>query len=474
MSNSTPTSEVRKIQSILKEDLYIPFYQRPYRWEEKHVFQLLDDIDYFRKHNRDVAYRIGTIVLHKNNDRMDIVDGQQRLVTLNTIAFLIDQKKDEYKWIRYESDQNFEKSKKAIYDNYKLIEQWIEDTKKRGEFEDFKDFLLNKCEVVVITLTKLSEAFQFFDSQNSRGKDLYPHDLLKAYHLRRMHNDPDDKQLEVDRLWQEMGEERLKKLFGRYLYHIKSWSQNKDVHKHPFTKDKIDYFKGIDPEAPYHQLSKTAQNLCLSYAAYEILDKLPSFLDNMIQKPSSIYQIDAPIMEGYHFFKMVEYYDKLLSEWVVEYAKIQGKSETEFKRRDFIPKWLKEGYDGAGRTGDRAVRNLFNNALVYYIDKFGEKNLHQAVRYLVNYSYSLRFLNSRMNLGKVDKERKKWFVTLRFAIDDRDLPIAKNGWEIENFKKSIEELQNTNKGLLVKIFGNEKSIDIESIEKAGLYDVSFK
>lgn len=32
----------------------------------------------------------------------------------------------------------------------------------------------------------ISEAFQFFDSQNARGKALYPHDLLKAYHLREM------------------------------------------------------------------------------------------------------------------------------------------------------------------------------------------------------------------------------------------------------------------------------------------------
>ena len=37
--------------------------------------------------------------------------------------------------------------------------------------------------MVEVVLQDISEAFQFFDSQNARGKDLEPHDLLKAYHL---------------------------------------------------------------------------------------------------------------------------------------------------------------------------------------------------------------------------------------------------------------------------------------------------
>ncbi|WP_206077464.1 hypothetical protein [Massilia sp. HP4] len=55
---------------------------------------------------------------------------------------------------------------------------------ERADFaEDSIDFLLNRCQFVVFELTDISEAFQFFDSQNARGRDLDPHDLLKAYHL---------------------------------------------------------------------------------------------------------------------------------------------------------------------------------------------------------------------------------------------------------------------------------------------------
>ena len=69
-------------------------------------------------------------------------------------------------------------SKKNIYDNYKVIKKRV----KNFNTEHI-NFLLNKCEFATFTLDDVSEAFQFFDSQNARGKPLEPYDLLKAYHL---------------------------------------------------------------------------------------------------------------------------------------------------------------------------------------------------------------------------------------------------------------------------------------------------
>ena len=36
----------------------------------------------------------------------------------------------------------------------------------------------------MLTLKNPDEAFQMFDSQNTRGRALYPTDLLKAFHIR--------------------------------------------------------------------------------------------------------------------------------------------------------------------------------------------------------------------------------------------------------------------------------------------------
>ncbi len=48
----------------------------------------------------------------------------------------------------------------------------------------FMILFLKNCSMVYVKLVSLEEAFQFFDSQNARGKPLAPYDLLKAYHLR--------------------------------------------------------------------------------------------------------------------------------------------------------------------------------------------------------------------------------------------------------------------------------------------------
>ena len=469
MADNSPSLEIKQIKDILQEDLWIPSYQRAYSWQERHVQQLLNDVIFFSKNRPDIAYRLGTIILHEKDNKKYIVDGQQRLITLNIIQYILGKKEAN---ILYENDQNFENSKKSIFDNYKVIELWAKD-KHENDLKNFEEFLFKNCQVVVITLNDLGEAFQFFDTQNSRGKDLYPHDILKAYHLRRMSSEPDEKQFKVDTMWQEMGEERLNKLFEEYLYHIKRWSQDKNVYKEPFNKDKVDYFKGIDPATHYHQLSKTAQITSLVYAAFEMLQKLPTSLKECISKElTSIYQIDMPVVEGYHFFKMVQYCDKLFGDWVEEYAKVSGKEKAiKFQQCNYVPKWLKDSYDGAERTGDKAVRNLFDNALVYYIDKFGERNLHQAIRYLVNYCYSLRFEFLSLNLGQVDGNRKKWFTTLRFAIDERDVPIAKSGWNGKIHEKT-DEVKKRNIGILKEIFGSEDKIDLNEIKNKGLYDVS--
>lgn len=66
------------------------------------------------------------------------------------------------------------------------VEKDFEPSDLSREMERLKDYIKTNCELIVVITSDVSEAFQFFDSQNARGKALYPHDLLKAYHLREM------------------------------------------------------------------------------------------------------------------------------------------------------------------------------------------------------------------------------------------------------------------------------------------------
>jgi len=80
MTSSDMTSSIRNVGEVLQDALTIPIYQRPYRWSEKHVSQLIHDIIH---HQDKSSYRLGTIVVHEDEDsKLSIVDGQQRLLTL--------------------------------------------------------------------------------------------------------------------------------------------------------------------------------------------------------------------------------------------------------------------------------------------------------------------------------------------------------------------------------------------------------
>lgn len=182
-----PQVEICSVGSLPFNDFVIPPYQRPYKWTAKNVNQLISDIIAFRERKQ---YRLGTLVLHNN----EIVDGQQRIITLTLlIRIMYDALKDEKVKASYcdiyKKITAFSNSDRVsfcnrytlhnIVDNIHIIEN------RKSDFDkQLFDFLLTKCEFVVVRLNSISEAFQFFDSQNARGKDLAAHDLLKAYHLR--------------------------------------------------------------------------------------------------------------------------------------------------------------------------------------------------------------------------------------------------------------------------------------------------
>ena len=186
---SSPDGQILTVKELLADrSLAIPLYQRPYKWTGKNVNQLFNDI---ATHKDKSSYRLGTIVFHQEEDRKNIVDGQQRTITLllavRALSTLrkdkLDRKDLKEHLSLLERDMispsfRSEISKANIHSNYLEICRIVD----RSDFtEEHIDFLLNKCEVVTFALKDVSEAFQFFDSQNARGRDLEPHDLLKAY-----------------------------------------------------------------------------------------------------------------------------------------------------------------------------------------------------------------------------------------------------------------------------------------------------
>ena len=72
-------------------EFVIPEYQRPYTWGVEHAVQLLVDLQEALERDLDEPYFLGSIVLVKDaqSPRAEVIDGQQRLVTLTLLLAVL-------------------------------------------------------------------------------------------------------------------------------------------------------------------------------------------------------------------------------------------------------------------------------------------------------------------------------------------------------------------------------------------------
>lgn len=366
-------AEVISITELLKKKLNIPNYQRPYKWGVKNIEELLKDINVaiedYDKYGGQFKYRIGTIILHKKSDgNFDIIDGQQRIISLLLIYLCL--KPEENFSI---SDHQFTNkiTQANIHENYMFIARWL-----KGDKDNFIKAFDDILEVVVLNVKKESEAFQLFDSQNARGKALDPHDLLKAYHLREMKQYPYEMQHAVTR-WEAREASQIRELFDLFLFPIWNWSRG--MKSKPFTAKEIDTYKGISELLPY------------TYA-------------RRVRKAMPCFQITEPFISGNDFFEMVEHYLQLLTD-------IKTEIFTE-KKFDEIKKIICKGRNvysieemdsiKYGSAGFVYARNLFYCALLCYYDKFHNFDV-MAVKNLFIWAFMLRVDLRSLGFDSINK-----------------------------------------------------------------------
>lgn len=357
MKNSIELKSINELLSI--QNLSVPSYQRAYKWTTKNIDELLQDIENALIHrkenpNSNFKYRIGTILLHNNNETKteDIVDGQQRIITFCLLNKYLDNH-GKTKFIDMNLDNKV--TQKNINENYTFIEDWFKQKEDLREifFQSFSDLL----EVVLITVSDVSEAFQLFDSQNSRGKELEPHNLLKAYHLREMSGDLFEMKKAAEN-WDNTQSSEIKKLFNSFLFPIINWAdKNKTT---MFSTENMDIFKGVKKDSKYPYAERT-------------LKAMPNF------------QITAPFIAGKEFFQYVNYYLSLK-----DYLQKEALQDTS-KFNDLLQ--ILEKYSG---TGFEYTKELFYCSLLCYYDRFRNLNA-KTIKKLFTWAFMLRV--DMMNLG---------------------------------------------------------------------------
>lgn len=391
-----PKQEVLKISELLKNKLTIPDYQRPYKWTEKNVVQLLEDIfEYVVVKNKD--YRIGNIILHdeKDKDEKNVVDGQQRLTTISLILKMLD---ISFEGLLMKQKYRESISKNNIAYNYRVITNWVNTKFKNNEEQNkFKDKILSKCEFVLFTVYHQDEAFQLFDSQNARGRSLEPYDLLKAFHLREMEIDNEGDRIKCIEKWEtSVDNGTLKSVLGNHLFKIRKWSKNES--KYDFTKDEIEEFKGISLDQKQQYPYETAIRILEGAVDKAKNDKLLANF-NVIQ--IFPFQITMPIINGKRFFEYVDYYITL-REKLFDFNKQDSIKTKVPEFVEFYEKYC--NYPHSWRSGDKKVRNLYENLLIQFVDRFGfvedfenfYKSFYKAA-YIIRCNKERIYLNTILN-----------------------------------------------------------------------------
>ena len=406
-----PSQKVLKLNNLVENyKLTIPLYQRPYKWSEKNVIQLLEDI-FENVVIKNKNYRIGNIILHEDDNKTNnIVDGQQRLTTLSLLLKILDSNFNRL-LLNQQYSQNI--SKNNIVYNYRIINQWVS-TKfsKEEDKRDFKNKIFSKCEFILFTVFQQDEAFQLFDSQNARGKALEPYDLLKAFHLREMEFDSEDDRTKCVERWEKsIDEKTLKPILGNHLFRIRKWSKNE--WRYDFTKNEIGEFKGISLHQKQQYPYESAMRMLDGFVDNAHNDK---FLRNLQIAQSFPFSITMPIINGKRFFEYVDYYilqrEKLFDLNKEDGIKGECKEFVQFYERYCC------NYQGSGRSGDEKIRNLYENILMTFIDKFnfiGDfKSFYEAFYKL---AYIIRCNKKRITIETIlNSDAKKIFSKINDSI----------------------------------------------------------
>lgn len=318
------------VNALLRENLSIPIYQRPYCWREANIKGFLNDITQWQA-SKGVCYHIGTVVLKQQaNGQYDVVDGQQRLTTLAIL-----------KYVKGERDIKILQSGKLHYKTEEI--QALLRAKRVAETSDWK-IDLSTVIVSVVTLGSTQpedSAYTFFSNSNSTGKRLNDYDLLKTHHLRYIST---EKESEVfSRKWHQLEQSgKMDALLQKMMFRLRKWSNKEWFAFESNERDSHDLF--------YH------------FKSFDPLTDFP--ISNQL-----LFRFNSKLTGGREFFLYTEYYSKKYNEFIQQNAVIA------------LEKHLKWHSYGVICEGVKAI------AFLFYC-KFGDVYLNEAV-YLLAYRLSV-------------------------------------------------------------------------------------
>lgn len=396
--------------------LELPPYQRPYEWTPRHVQTLLEDLLDFQKKEEAHRYRLGSIILCNNEkNNLEVVDGQQRLVTLWLIRTCLRyDHSPAHSAVPNDAIGNFflndDISQNAVRNAFVAIKDWL-----NNHTSDVKNLLAmltdssgqsKSVELVIIKVSNREEAFQLFDSQNSRGKPLRIHNYLKARHLGCMSSEE----------WWSANKSGL----------FNGWKDDKDADAIEMLLNRL--FKIIEWSHRRTRTQLTIENM--DHFFYGFTDSNYTY-QTFYHPQSEYFEIGHPFKAGAEFFRMIDYF-RALSQRIDDYC--FDSTPSSGRARAFRKGGPLEKYTKLFTKDPEEQKNPNNNS-----DVWTEAELTRCLELFrtVALLYSNRFGFDPLSQDNVAKTLFDWTLTPRYVfirlrdetIEDFASGIWNNTWK---------------------------------------------
>ena len=161
--------------------LFIPSYQRGYRWTSIEVSQLLDDID---DEQAGEHYFLQLLAVREENAKLRIIDGQQRLTTVLLVLDYLDDGNRSSDLVEYETRNN--SGGKTLDGYFKDEARKAIETKLSGKTETEKREFAQKlidCEFLYFPIESKDNEFDFFSRLNTWKISATDAELVKCFFL---------------------------------------------------------------------------------------------------------------------------------------------------------------------------------------------------------------------------------------------------------------------------------------------------
>ncbi|MCT6701384.1 DUF262 domain-containing protein [Rheinheimera sp. 4Y26] len=344
--------------------LSIPEYQRPYCWQEQQLTQLLTDIRSQKELSSDLPYYLGSLILHQDGDKLNIIDGQQRITTLVLIATLLQQGQNLPLVNSLEYEHPI--SQQQIKHNLKWLQSCF--SEQQGQWQSLLDF--TKLQFTLVITQTEDDAYRFFETQNTGGVRLGGPDIIKAHHLRAVatvHQKTYAKQ------WEALGklDDTVNALLkGRY------WQQI-NLRELPSHQQKKQLRDTIVSELAQQTGKGTDIAIGRVYRQLGLAGEVSQYL------AQQGYELRQPLNAGVNSIRYLSYFQSLYQHY---WEKPDLPHLPAYQA--FIA-WLK------GLEGCSYLEGLYKACLLQYISQFGESQLEAAAKKLFRVVYSRRVSNQK-------------------------------------------------------------------------------